>query len=495
MAFIPEYDRPELPGKDAPEELALGEDFFPGVQGGTLTVVEGPVASVGGFYWYSIRAPTGLPFSDSMVERRQPDGALVWDTYDYDNEELAEPFWDIYAWPGFPYLSSTRRGVFVQETGNDPVLSGFFLISPDGSAVGGRVLGVNSPNNWGQEVVEDNEGDHYAIYQNSDDLDSGSTNVVLAGWNGIDTIKWSWTTAEMFALGELVAAEGEAWVNPARLAISRDGSVLAVLWTNGTIMFHRTDTGAFINAVTPYSVRYTWEGYFSLERGSDGSLFAAVVEEKPSSETLYFHVSHVVKFAWEGSGWASTPEWDVPMTEDTLANYGEVFAVGMATTSDGGVAVLTNYYLGLGQPFPDNDHDLRKWNADGSLAWTRLSGPTAYVDTAYARILHVGGSIFYSSQDDVSELVRVDASTGEDLAWAEPPLEHDWMHIGLAPIWETGTAYEEGVENKTARDVFPNNAPRAALAGGQDKFTALEWLANDDGALWLNDDGTESLPA
>lgn len=53
----------------------------------------------------------------------------------------------------------------------------------------------------------------------------------------------------------------------------------------------------------------------------------------------------------------------------------------------------------------------------------------------------------------------------------------------------------EPCEPRTARDVFPNNAPQAVLAGGQDKFVALEWLANDDGTLWLNDDGTESLPA
>jgi hypothetical protein len=58
-----------------------------------------------------------------------------------------------------------------------------------------------------------------------------------------------------------------------------------------------------------------------------------------------------------------------------------------------------------------------------------------------------------------------------------------------------GRDFFRGCEPVTARDVFPSNAPEGVLAGGQDKFTTLEWLANDDGALWLNDDGTESLPA
>lgn len=33
MSFIPEYDRPELPGKDDPEALGLGRDFFRGIEG------------------------------------------------------------------------------------------------------------------------------------------------------------------------------------------------------------------------------------------------------------------------------------------------------------------------------------------------------------------------------------------------------------------------------------------------------------------------------
>ena len=371
------------------------------------------------FYWHAIG-------SDFFTSRHTPDGARVWDTYYPLWESLAFSYYDIYAWPGWPDFSSTRRGAFhsvVVGRGR----SDFFLVEPDGWPYG-RVLtaqGASGRSGWGTLVTEDAAGDHYALYYNSFNVGDAHAEEsdCIAGWSGIDSMKWVWKAADLYAAG---AFNDELYDTFAGIAIPPSGGGAVIAFSNmNQLSGFDAATGALLWTVSLASGTggYTWEGYQQIAFTPDGVLHVGTAVGASVDERAAY-----IRVGWP-NGFNNAPtvqgtyEWDPDRWQGILSV----------------VALADNSVVLYGTEGANYTPVLRRFSPGSVIQPAYSVSHDGLWDGGYDRALANGGHVLFPLSGQIR---RANALTGEiEEAGTEFPLvcqfsspTSTYLNIGLALV-------------------------------------------------------------
>lgn len=264
---------------------------------------------------------------------------------------------------------------------------------------------------WGQEVREDFSGDHYATYYPTGNANSGSSDVIVAGWNGITTIKWQRTIAEVAASGFLRLEGSNPKANPYSADLTPDGSVFVALFTDYTLIGFSASSGAILWGLELPRVRsagqYPWAGNTRFRFAPQGHAYVQIPDADGSTALGFLY-----RLDWPG-GYLAAPS----VTWTYQWPFANGIIIGMTPAPDGDVLVFGQ---NTSSP-PSGEPILRRLSTSAAVVWeSTLDTAGSYVartnDSAYATIEMVGDYVFVSVRDnDVTPNVglhRVNASTG-----------------------------------------------------------------------------------
>jgi hypothetical protein len=387
------------------------------------------------FYWFMRRYHETE--WDESVDLRADDGALVWDTFNDATNWVAPAYDPLYQKANIPGISATSQGVFIPvTTWRTSNQAAFFRILPDGSAGpnGGKALVVPTLSTlnarWGVQVVEDAAGDHYAIYR--DNATDNTTDVLVAGWNGIDSVRWSWTSQALANVGAIANTGGfETTESPTRIALSSDGSVLAVLWDDNKMLGFATSDGALLwnTYLYPLESGYTEIAYQHLQRASDGALYLGTV--KPYELGRYDAV--LARLNWPTPSQAPTVSWQYEWSPGERYSH----LTSMHALNDGGVVAYGATPNVFDVPL------LKRFNSAGIEQWSSPVVPGGtFFDNFFGLGLKIGTHVLVSTQAVASTntklLRRVSLATGElDEAGTQFPISYHQNTYGLALLGGT----------------------------------------------------------